>query len=362
MKLSELAGRLGADVRNAGDDFEISALTTLSRAGAHDVSFVSAEKFLRSAATTRAGALVVPAGLSADALASLPDTAARVAVAEPWLAVVTLLEALHPQSGRPDFCDGVPAAEWTEPRGFVHATAIVDPSAQTGAGAAIGPFAVVGPGVVVGAGSVVGAHCVIGRGSALGEGCLLHPGVILREGVSLGRGVIVQPGAVLGGDGFKYETINGRLVKIPQVGTVRVGDHAEIGANTCVDRAGFTETIVGPGSKIDNLVQIGHNVTMGADCIVVSQVGIAGSTRLGDGVIVAAQAGIADNLTIGDRVVVMGRAAVKDDVPAGARMFGTPARPFREAARIMTAESRLPDLLKTVERLEARVAELEAKA
>ena len=188
-----------------------------------------------------------------------------------------------------------------------------------------------------------------------------HPRVVLEHGTRIGNRVIIQAGAVLGGDGFKFEVINGRWQKIPQVGRVVIEDDVEIGANTTIDRASFTETHIGAGTKIDNLVQIAHNVRIGRDCVVVAQVGIAGSSTVGDGSILAAQVGVADNLRLGKGVRVMARSGVKDDIPDGRTVLGAPARPFRVAARIMAAEAKLPELVAQVTKLSEKVAELERK-
>lgn len=347
MKLTELAASLGAEIRNLRDDFEIRSITTLERAAAGDVSFIASDKYAAAAGQSRASALIIPDKLSPTALAALPSEAALIPVAEPWAGVLRLLQKLHPDAGRPDFATGI------------HPTAVIDTSAKIAPDAAVGPNAVIGPRAVIGSRTVVGANCVVGRDCRVGADCVLHPAAVLQDSTVLGDRVIVHPGAVLGADGFKYEIIGGRWTKIPQVGHVEIADDAEIGANTCVDRASYTETVVGSNTKIDNLVQIAHNVRVGANCIIVSQTGVAGSTEIGDGTILAAQAGIADNLKIGRRAVVLARAGVKDHIQDGETVIGTPARPFRQAARIIAAENRLPDWVKELERLRARVEELE---
>ncbi len=350
MKLTELAAALGVEPQNLREDFEIRAVTTLERAGAGDVSFIASDKYAREAAHSAASAFIVPAKLPEALRAALPSHAAVLALAEPWSGVLLLLQTLHPEAGRPDFSGG-----------GVHPTAVVDPTAQVAADASIGPNAVIGPRAVIGARAAVGANSVVGRDCRVGEGCIIHPAAVLQDSTVLGRDVIVQPGAVLGADGFKYEIIGGRWTKIPQVGNVVVEDGAEIGANSCVDRASYTETRIRANTKIDNLVQIAHNVKVGAGCIIVSQSGIAGSTELGDGSILAAQAGIADNLKVGKRCVILARAAVKDHLKDGETVLGAPARPFRQAARIMAAEAKLPDWTKELERMRQRLDELEKR-
>jgi UDP-3-O-[3-hydroxymyristoyl] glucosamine N-acyltransferase len=339
MRLTEFAAAAGGQIENLAEDFEIRGVSTLERAGEGEVAFVSSEKYLVRAATTRASAVIV------GPRTALPGRT-LVRMAEPWAGVLLLLETLYPAS-RFVYFSGI------------HASAHVDSSARLAPDVVVGPNAVVGPRTLVGAGTVIGPAAVIGPDCQLGEGCFIHAGAVICAESILGARVIIHPGAVIGADGFKYEKIGGALRKIPQVGRVVIGDEVEIGANTCVDRASFTETRIGPRTKIDNLVQIAHNVVVGADCILVSQVGVAGSSEIGDGSILAAQAGIADNLRLGRRVTVMARAAVKDHLKDGEAVVGMPARPFRLQAKIFAAEARLPEVLEELRQLRARIDELE---
>jgi UDP-3-O-[3-hydroxymyristoyl] glucosamine N-acyltransferase len=183
----------------------------------------------------------------------------------------------------------------------------------------------------------------------------------LREGVRLGRRVVIHPGAVLGADGFGYAFDGRAHRKIPQVGGVLIEDDVEIGANTTIDRATFGDTIVRRGSKIDNLVQIGHNVEVGEHSLLVAQVGVSGSSRLGRGVVLAGQVGVADHVTLGDGVIAGAQAGIPSSIAAGEKVLGTPARPLLQAKRIMVAETRLPELLQRVRALEQRVQELAAR-
>lgn len=340
MRVTEFASALGSRVENLTDDFEITGVSTLSEAQTGQVSFISDRKFLKDAETSKASALIVSEGLSPNC--------PYIPLKEPWAGVLYLLQRLHPDYLR----------RWYK---GVHPTAYVDPTATLANDVAVGPHAVIAGNTTIGAGTAVGPGCVIGPGCKVGANCTLGSTSVLEAGTVLGDGVILQPGVVLGADGFKYEVIHGKWTKIPQVGRVVVADEAEIGANTCVDRASFTETQIGPNSKIDNLVQIAHNVEIGANCIIVSQAGIAGSTQVGDGSILAAQVGIADNLKIGKGAIVLARAGVKDNIADGERILGTPGRPFRQAARIIMAEGRLPDLADEVSRLTKKVEELERR-
>src|SRR6267143_646120 len=204
----------------------------------------------------------------------------------------------------------------------------------------------------------VGALTYLGPGVEIGEGCVLGPHVTLLAGARLGRRVLVHPGAVIGADGFGFAFDGARHRKIPQVGGVVIEDDVEIGANCAIDRATFGDTIVRRGTKIDNLVQIGHNVEVGEHSILVAQVGVSGSSRLGRGVVLAGQVGVADHVTIGDGALVAAQGGVPSDLDAGGRYLGTPARPILEAKRIFAAETRLPDLLQRVRALERAVEAL----
>jgi UDP-3-O-[3-hydroxymyristoyl] glucosamine N-acyltransferase len=223
--------------------------------------------------------------------------------------------------------------------------------------AVIGPDASIFPFAVVGEGTVVGARCqlhsgvVIGRNCRIGDDVILYPNAVLYDGTVLGQRVIVHANAVLGADGFGYRLQKGRHVKVPQLGLVEIGDDVEIGACTTIDRGTFQATTVGPGTKIDNLVMVGHNCQVGGHNLIVSQVGIAGSCTTGDYVVLAGQVGIADHVHIGDRSVIGARAGVPKDVPADQRMLGAPATPEREQKRILMSLDKLPDIRRDVRRI-----------
>ncbi|MGI8908878.1 MAG: UDP-3-O-(3-hydroxymyristoyl)glucosamine N-acyltransferase [Candidatus Sumerlaeaceae bacterium] len=341
MRVTEFAAAVGSRVENLEKDFEVTGISTLEEAQTGQISFVADHKYVKAAEQSSASAVIVPEGAT---LKARPF----IRLKEPWSGVLYLLQQLHPHWLR----------RWYK---GVHASSYIDSSAILADDVAVGPHAVIGPGVVVGAGSAIGPGCVIGPNCTVGANCTLGATSVLEAGTVLGDGVIVQAGAVLGGDGFKYEIIAGQWTKIPQVGRVVVGPDAEIGANTTIDRASFTQTRIGANTKIDNLVQVGHNVTIGANCIIVSQTGIAGSTEIGDGSILAAQVGIKDNLKLGKGVVVLARAGVTSDVADGEKMLGFPARPFRQQARIIGVENRLPELAAEVARLTKKVEELEKR-
>jgi UDP-3-O-[3-hydroxymyristoyl] glucosamine N-acyltransferase len=337
--LGEVAGRLGA--RLEGDPARrVRGVAPLETAGPEEVSFVLGPRYARLAAGSRAEAIVAPEGME-----GLPGAVLRVAA--PHAALIALLRLFHPD---PPLVPGTHRLAW------VAEEARVDP------GAAVGPFAVVERGARIGRGSRVGALCFVGEGAEMGEDVVLYPRVVVREGVRIGNRVVVHSGAVLGADGFGYAFDGQAHRKIPQIGGVRIEDDVEIGANTTVDRATLGETVIGRGSKLDNLVQVGHNCQIGEDVILVAQVGISGSSRVGRRAVLAGQVGVADHAEIGEAAIVTAQSGVISSVPGGQVWTGTPARPTMEAKRIWAAESRLPDLVRRVRALEKRLAELEKGA
>ena len=218
-----------------------------------------------------------------------------------------------------------------------------------------GPHAVIEAGVGIGDGTVIGANGFVGRSARLGKNCRIYPNVTLRERVELGDRVIIHSGTVIGSDGFGYETAGAQHVKIPQLGSVTLEDDVEIGSNACVDRGRFQNTRIGRGTKIDNLVQVAHNVIIGPDCLIVSQSGISGSTELGKNVVVAGQAGLVGHLTVGDGAVIGARAGVSKSVPAKTVVLGEPARPIGEQRRLFALIAKLPEMFKDLSELKKKL-------
>ena len=244
----------------------------------------------------------------------------------------------------------------------IQETAVIAPGVDLGEGVAIGPNCVIESGAIVGARTQLRANVYIGHASSVGEDGLLHAGVCLRERVQIGDRAILHCGAVVGSDGFGYVQTEGRWTKIPQVGAVEIGDDVEIGANVTIDRARFGKTIIEDGVKIDNLVQVAHNVRIGAHTALAAQVGIAGSTTVGSHVQMGGQAGVAGHVSIGDRTGIAGGAGVTKDIPSDTFVSGFPAIPHAKATKLQAHVSRLPVLKKTIATLEARIRELEEKS
>jgi UDP-3-O-[3-hydroxymyristoyl] glucosamine N-acyltransferase len=317
----------------------VTGVAPLDAASATDISFLTDPRYEDAARASRAGAFVAPIGTR-----GLPGPV--LACRSPQRALIELLTLFFPP---PAPAPGVDAAA------VVADGAAVDPSAS------IGPLAIVEPGARIAARVRVHALAYVGRDVEIGEDSVIHPHVVLREGVRLGRRVIVHAGAVLGADGFGYAPDGGRYRKIPQVGGVVIEDDVEIGANATVDRATLGATVIRRGTKIDNLVQVAHNVEIGEDCILAAQTGIAGSSRLGRGALLGGQVGVGDHVTVGDGAMLAAQAGVVQDVPPGAKLAGTWGRPLMQARRIWVAQAELPAMVTRLRKLEQRLAELEAR-
>ena len=336
--LGELAATLGATLE--GDPGRrVTGVAPLEAAGPEQISFLIDGRYRPAAEASRAGALLVP-----ESVSGLPGPLLRSST--PQQALIALLTLFHPSAPPPPGIDS---------------SAIVARDARVDSSASIGALAVIGAGAVIGARVRVHPLVYVGPHVEVGEGSVLHPRVALCEGVRLGCRVVVQAGAVIGGDGFGYVFDGGAHRKIPQVGVVVIEDDVDIGANTTIDRAMLGKTIIRRGTKIDNLVQVGHNVEIGEHSIIVAQVGISGSCRLGRGVVAAGQVGFADHLTIGDGAVLGAQAGVAADVPAGERRLGTPAIPMGLAKRVFAAQKHLPDLSRRLRAAERRLERLESR-
>ena len=328
-----------------GSELSIMGVATLAEAGPQEVSFLGNEKYFKDFLATKAGVVLVPA--------NLPETPAGVALIEvenPSLAFNALVDAFMKEAN--DFEPGI------APSAVVHPTARLDATrVRVQAGA------IIEAGAIIGDGCDIGPGCVIGKSAELGKDCKLYARVVVRERCILGNHVVIQPGAVIGSDGFGFllNKETGRYDTVDQVGIVVIEDNVDIGANTTIDRARFGRTVIGEGTKIDNLVQIGHNVTVGKHTIIVSQSGIAGSSHLGNYVTVAAQCGVAGHLHIGDQAILAARTGVMSDLKGGQAYWGAPCAPFKEASKQAAAVRRLPEALKAFQALKKEAEELRAQ-
>jgi UDP-3-O-[3-hydroxymyristoyl] glucosamine N-acyltransferase len=330
MLLSEIARHTGGALH--GEDREITGASTIEEAALSDITFLANPKYKEKASACQAGGIIV------GELLELPLS--QILTPNPYLSFAQVVELLSPEKKHEP---GVSVLA------YVHPDAVVDPSAT------VYPFATVGEKAEVGAGCVVHSGCVIGDEAVIGEGTTLYPNVVIYHRCRVGRHCILHSGVVIGSDGFGFAWDGTRHVKIPQKGIVILGDHVEIGSNCSIDRAALTATRIGDDVKMDNLIQIGHNVVVGDHSIIVAQAGIAGSSRLGTGVTLAAQAGVAGHITVGDGCVAAARAGLIQDLPAGKVVSGYPAMDHRQWLRVQQIIKDLPKLLKRVRELERRL-------
>jgi UDP-3-O-[3-hydroxymyristoyl] glucosamine N-acyltransferase len=341
LKLGDIAGRLGAVLEGDGE-LMVEGVAGLGDAGPKQITFLANLKYAADVPRTRAAGIIVP-----------PDYHGETSA--------TLLRMDDPRTGFMEvlrlFSDG---ENRREPG--VHPSAVVHPSVKLGARVSIGALCVIEEGAVLDDDVVLCPGVFVGHGAAIGEGAFVHPNVTLREGVRLGKRVIVHSGTVIGSDGFGYTRRGREYEKIPQVGTVLVEDDVEIGANVAIDRGTMGATRIGRGVKIDNLVHVAHNVTVGENTLLVAQVGIAGSTRVGCDVTMAGQSGATGHVQIGDGVMVGAQAGVTKNVPDGARVSGYPAMDHVRAKRLNAYMRRLPEMFEELKRLGARLREIEGNS
>lgn len=335
-RLAELASKFGAEV--VGDaDLLVVGVRPLDTAEAAHLSFLHNPKYVEEARSSAAGAILV-----SDAEV-LPGRNLLVCP-EPYLALARALEIFNPVH---------------RPPAGIHPSAVVAEDALLGEAASVGPQAVVGDGSRIGDRSVVGAGCVLGRGVTVGADCLLHPRVVIEDGCRIGDRCIIQSGTVVGADGFGFATVDGVHHKVPQVGIVVLEDDVELGANVCVDRAALGETRIGRGTKVDNLVQVAHNVEVGEHCLLVAQTGISGSCKIGHHTVFAGQSGCSGHLKIGNGVVLAARAVAIKDVPDGVTLSGHPGRPHREWLKTQANIQRLDGLKDKIKEIEERLTDVE---
>ncbi len=332
MTVNEVAGRLEGEVVGDGS-LELTGVAQASSAKPGDLTFAENETFFRTAEESQASAILVPQGFS-----SASKTLIRVK--DPRIAMARLLPIVAPAE---EFEAGV------QPGAVVHPTAQVDPTAH------IGPHSVVGPHAKVGARSVLMGGNHLGRGAVIGADVKLFPNVVVYAGCEVGDRVIIHASTVIGSDGYGYVFDAGRHRKVPQIGNVVIHADVEIGSNASIDRAALGSTVIGQGTKIDNLVHVAHNVTVGRHCLIMGQVGFAGSTRLGDYCVIASQSGIAGHLTLGNQATVGAKSGVMRDIPDKGTVLGIPAMPDKQTKRQWIAVQQLPDMVRRLRELERKL-------
>lgn len=337
--LKEIAGFIGGEV--VGDEnVVITGVCGIKEAGAGDITFLANPRYFSLLETTQASAIITSRDIKE---AGKPI----IRTENPSLAFAKMVSLLQPQ-------------DISHPKG-IHPTAIISKNALLGKNAAVGPYAVIEDSASVGDNTVIYAGCYVGCNTRIGKDTLIYPHVSIRERIVIGDRVIIHSGTVIGSDGFGFATLEGVHHKIPQIGTVVIEDDVEIGANVTIDRARFDKTVIGKGTKIDNLVQIAHNVAIGENSIIVAQAGISGSTVIGSGVTLAGQAGLVGHITIGDGAIVAAQAGVTKSVPANTLVSGYPAKPHNIAKRINACVQNLPKLYDTVALLKKKLEELESR-
>lgn len=336
--VQELAAFLGGMVIGNGDAV-IEDVKGLAEAGRQDITF-AVDPYTEYLPQVHAGAVIVEKEVSAG------DNT-LVVVENPRLAFSQLLVLFHP---RQSVASGI------------HPTAIIDDSAVIGKDTAVMAYAVIGKNVKIGDHCTIYPSVFIGDNVTIGSGTTIYPGAVIHENCVLGQRDVIRAHAVIGGEGFGFATENGKHTRIPQIGNVEIGDDVEIGACTCIDNATLGSTKVARGTKVDNLVHLGHNVEIGEDCFIIAQTGIAGSTKAGNHVIFAGQTGCTGHITIGDNAVFAGKTGITGNIKGGQVYAGFPARPHMEWSRTQVYLKHLPEMAKTIKALEKKIAELEKKA
>ena len=341
LSLSQLATLAGALSVEGECVAGVKGIASLADASLADLSFLGNPKYTAEVASTQAGVVLVPK----DYVGKPRSGQAFLRVDKPSYALALICSALE-------------AKLWPKPKAGIHASAIISPAAKINGSASIGPLCVIAEGAVIAAGVVLEAGCVIGVQAKIGTDTWLKPRVTVADYCEVGARCRLQSGVVIGSDGFGYEPIGEAIHRIPQIGNVILEDDVEVGANTTIDRARFSRTSIGRGTKIDNLVQIAHNVRIGRQCLITAQVGIAGSTTLGDYCVLGGQAGVAGHLTLGDRTRLGAQTGLFEDIPADGFYNGTPAVPIGLERRLVVLSRKLPDLFKKVDSLAASLDSL----
>jgi UDP-3-O-[3-hydroxymyristoyl] glucosamine N-acyltransferase len=343
MTIEELAGICGATIEGRDTAESLTAANDITSAKAGQVTQLTQARYRHYLKESAASACFIATDFEVQ---DIPESLVLLRCADPEMAFVKAVELLS---------SPIKYAATISPQAVISESAVLPKNCHVGA------FSVINDGVEIGENSEILAGVYVGQNVKIGKNCRIYPYAVIYDSVEIGDNVTIHSGAIIGADGFGYKFRNGQHLKVPQIGNVVIGDNVEIGANTCVDRGALGATTIGAGSKIDNLVQIGHNNKIGQHVIVCGQTGISGSCTIENYAILAGSAGIADHVKIGQGAVVMARAGVASDVAAKTQVFGSPAKEKRVAYREQVAISQLPDLIKTIKQLEARLVQLESK-
>lgn len=335
---ADLAALLQPSAKRGVTTEIIRGIAALADAQSGDLSFLGNAKYKNEVKATAASVVLLPV----DYVGEPKPNQLFLLVDNPSVALARLCSHLEQQL-------------WPRPAPGVHPTAHVAPGANVASTATIGPLCIVEEGVIIGERTHLQAQVFVGHGAQIGDDCWLMPGVVVAAECVLGRHVRLQPGVIIGGDGFGYELVAGRQERVPQIGTVVVEDDVEIGANSTIDRARFSRTVIGEGTKIDNLVQIGHNVVIGKHCIICGLAGISGSTTLEDYVVLGGQVGLAGHITLGRGAQVGAQSGVPSDLAPGVTVFGTPSLPLMLEQRLTVLRQRLPELFRRVDAIEEQL-------
>ena len=345
LTIAQLAKQLEAELDKIGGNpssllsKEITGISPVKTAGESEITFISGDKHQAALADSRAGAVIVPKRIEDLDKPQLIVKNVNAALIEVLNIFAPKLKAVTPG---------------------IDPTARIAGTVKIAEGVSIGAYVVIDDGAKIGQNSVIGSGCKIGENTKIGSNCRLDSNVVIYHNCRLGNNVVIQANSTVGSTGFGYSFIDGTHRLIPHNGGVIIEDFVEIGTNCCVDRAKFDNTIIGAGTKIDNLVQIAHNVIIGKCCLIVAQCGISGSCRIGDGVVLGGQVGLKDNIEIGDGAMIGAQSGVIQNIPAGKTLWGTPAIDKNEILRIFSASRRLPNMTKKIKRLIKRVEKLEA--
>jgi UDP-3-O-[3-hydroxymyristoyl] glucosamine N-acyltransferase len=340
--VKELADFCGVVIKSGDPSALIHSAADITSAQPGQVTQLTNSKYIKFIENSTATACFIAESFVTE---GVPPHMAVLVCSDPEISFIKAVELLHPAK--------VYKAQ-------VAPQAVLAASVSLGDGVYIGPYAVIGENTQIGHGSKILANAYLGDNVKIGKNCIIYPYAVIYDAVELGDNVIIHSGAIIGADGFGYKFRDGQHVKVPQVGNVVIGDNVEIGANTCIDRGALGSTVIGAGSKIDNLVQIGHNNKIGKGVIMCGHTGVSGSCTIEDYVILAGSAGIADHVTIGTGAVVMARSGVANDVAAGAQVFGSPAKDKKTAYKEQIALSKLPELVKKIKLMEEKIRMLEA--